>query len=728
MRAIAFLTVLTLPLAAAAAQDDAELAYPETRTVDVTDDYHGTVVADPYRWLEQDVRESEEVAGWVAEESAFTQDFLSGIEGRDDIAARMTALWDFDSYGVPETKAGRTFYRQRSEGQNQALLYVIDSEGAAPRLLIDPNEWSDDDTIALASDWPSPDGTKLLYTTQDGGTDWRTAQVMDIETGEVFPDTMDWIKFTTLAWAPDGSGFYYGRYPEPEAGEKFQNLNFNQRVFFHTLGTDQSADTLIYERPDEPEVSLGPEVSDDGKWLVITASNGTDARYEIMARPVNKPDADFTKLFGGFEYDYTLAGSANGRLYFRTDEDAPRGRVIAVVPNGGETEIAEIIPQTDSTLIAASVVGDKILAEYLVDAKSAVHVYSLDGQKTGEVELPGLGEAAGFGGEFGDPETFYSFQSFRRPQTIYRYNVETGESAEMFAPDLPFDPDDYVTEQVFYKSKDGTRIPMFIAHRADVPLDEARPTLLYGYGGFNISYTPRFFPQFLTWMDMGGVFANANIRGGGEYGKAWHDAGRLDNKQNVFDDFIAAGEYLIDEGITTSAQLGVHGRSNGGLLVGAVVNQRPDLMAVGLPTVGVMDMLRFNQFTAGRFWTDDYGNPQDAEDFKVLYAYSPYHNIDPEKDYPAILATTADTDDRVVPGHTFKYIARLQAAEGGHIPADGEPVLARIESRAGHGPGKPKSKLIAEYADQLAFLAHFTGLKVPAAETEMETPETEGAE
>ncbi|MBA4801868.1 MAG: S9 family peptidase [Euryhalocaulis sp.] len=714
MRAIAFLTVLTLPLAAAA--QEAGTPYPQSRTVDVSDDYHGTSVADPYRWLEDDVRESADVAAWVQAESEFTNAFLDSIGGREAIAGRMTALWDFDAYSLAEKKGGRIFFRKRSEGEDQSVLYVMDEAGAEPRELIDPNEWSDDGTIALAEIKPSPDGSQLLYTIQDGGTDWRTAKVLDVETGEVMSDTVEWIKFSGLDWAPDGSGFYYSRYPAPEEGAKFQNLNYDHKVYFHELGDGQADDTLIYDRPEEPDVSLSAEISDDGEWIVVTASKGTDEAYEIMIRRVGQPDAEFFKLFGGFKDEFALIGSANNRLYFRTNRGAPRGKIIAVVPNGEQTVSAEIVPESENTLIDASVVGDRIIAEYLIDAKSAALVYAMDGVWEGQVDLPGLGEASGFNGKYGDPETFYAFQSFRRPETIYSYNVETGESEELFAPDLPYDPDDYVIEQVFYESKDGAEIPMFIARRADIELDEPRPALLYGYGGFNISYTSRFFPQFLTWMDMGGVFANANIRGGGEYGKEWHDAGRLDNKQNVFDDFIAAGEYLIAEGITTSEQLGVHGRSNGGLLVGAVVNQRPDLMAVGLPTVGVMDMLRFNQFTAGRFWTDDYGDPGVADDFETLYAYSPYHNIDADADYPAILATTADTDDRVVPGHTFKYIARLQAAQGGDIPADGQPVLARIETRAGHGSGKPKSKLIEEYSDQLAFLAHFTGLEVPETE------------
>jgi len=709
---LAFLPIC-LVLAAPAAAHDHPIVYPDTKTVDVVETLHGREIADPYRWLEQDVRESEAVADWVEAQNAVTESYLANIGARQAIADRMAALWRFDAYELPKAKADRLFFRKRAEGQNQSVLHV-QTAGGEPRVLIDPNAWSDDGSVALASYWPSPDGSRVLYTIQDGGSDWRTARIVDVASGETLADTVEWIKFSNLAWAPDGSGFYYGRYPEPDEGAEFQNLNYDQKVYFHALGSEQSADALVYERPETPELSLTPEVSDDGAWLVVTASKGTDERYEIMIRPEDEPDAAFVKLFGDFLNEYDLIGAAGGRLYFRTDLDAPKGRVIAVDPGAPATAAVEIVPESEFTLRGASLVGDKILARYLVDARSAVLVYGLDGAQAGEVALPGIGEASGFDGESGEPVTYYSFESFNRPDTIYRYDAASGESEPLFSPDLPYDPDDYVIEQAFYESKDGTRIPMFIGRRADVSLDEARPALLYGYGGFNIAYTPRFFPQFLTWMDMGGVFANANIRGGGEYGKAWHDAGRLDNKQNVFDDFIAAGEFLIAEGITTSEQLGVHGRSNGGLLVGAVVNQRPDLMAVGLPTVGVMDMLRFTQFTAGRFWTDDYGDPADAEDFETLYAYSPYHNIDPGADYPAILATTADTDDRVVPGHTFKYIARMQAAQGGEVPPGGDPVLVRIETRAGHGSGKPKSKLIAEYSDQLAFLAHATGLDVAA--------------
>lgn len=728
MRALTLIAaVAALPMAAAA--HDTTINYPDAPKGDVVDVMHGVEIADPYRWLEEDVRESERVADWVNAQNEVTFNYLEAIEGRDAIHARMSQLWDFTAYFTPDKAGGKYFFRQREEGQNQPVLYVQDSLEGEPRVLLDPNTWSDDGTVALGGYWPSEDGSKLLYTVQDGGTDWRTAKVLDVESGEEQGATLEWLKFTNLAWAPDGSGYYYARFPEPEEGEEFQNLNYDQKVYFHALGTEQSEDRLVYERPESPEIGFSPQVSDNGEWLVVTASQGTDERYEIGLKDLTDPQSEIRWIVTGFENDYGLIGEdGEGRLYFRTDKDAPMGRVVRMDPRADAVSWEEVIPEGEFTLSGAEIVGDKILAHYIEDAKSGVRLFELDGEAAGRVALPGLGSASGFEGEYGDPETFYSFHSFNRPDTIYRLDASAGESTEFKAPELPFDPDDYEIAQVFYESKDGTRIPMFVMGRPDVLDQGPAPALLYGYGGFNISYLPDFHPQFLTWADMGGVFALANIRGGGEYGKDWHDAGRLDNKQNVFDDFAAGAQFLIDEAVTTSDQLGIHGRSNGGLLVGAVVNQHPDLMAVGLPTVGVMDMLRFNQFTAGRYWTDDYGDPGDAEDFEVLRTYSPYHNIDDSADYPAILATTADTDDRVVPGHTFKYIARLQQdAQGGAAEEGEQPILVRIETRAGHGSGKPKSQLIDEYTDQMAFLAHNTGLEIAAPVSGEEDGEAEDA-
>lgn len=697
---------------------DREIAYPETRTVDQTDDYFGETVADPYRWLEADVRDSGEVADWVAAENAVTNAYLDALPARHDIAQRMRDIWNFDVFYTPKKAGDRLFFRQLPPGVDQPVLYAqLGLRGQRVQVL-NPNAWSDDGSVAMAEYYPSPDGQHVAYAIQEGGSDWRTVKVTP--TDDEAADTLEWVKFSEIAWAPDGSGFFYSRYPEPE-GEAFQDLNYGHQIYFHSLGAPQDRDVLVYERPDDPELNLTAEVSDDGEWLVITATRGTDARHEIVLWSLTDEDAETFVLIPGFENDFTLIGGDGEKLYFRTDLDAPKGRIVAVTPDPaspGAPEFEEIVPQARHVLTEAHLVGEDLVAHYLADAKSMLYLFDREGEALNELGLPAVGSVTGIDSRYGDPVLFLTFESFIQPPTVLALDVEAGQSLTFLAPELPFDPADFVVEQTFVTSTDGTQIPIFAAYRADITPINERQTLLYGYGGFNISYVPKFSPMFMTWMDMGGVFVQANIRGGGEYGAEWHDAGRLANKQNVFDDFIAVSEELIDSRVTTPEKLAIHGRSNGGLLIGAVVNQRPDLFAAALPTVGVMDMLRFNQFTAGRFWTDDYGDPGVEADYRVLRAYSPYHNIDPAADYPPILATTADTDDRVVPGHTFKYIARLQAAQGG-MAAEGEaPRLVRIDTSAGHGSGKPKSQYIAEYSDQLAFAAYNTGLEIlpPAIE------------
>jgi prolyl oligopeptidase len=532
-------------------------------------------------------------------------------------------------------------------------------------------------------------------------------RVLDVATGQPTSDEVRWVKFSNLDWAKDGSGFFYSRFPEP--GQlAYQQLNENQAVYFHRLGTPQSEDRLVFATPDHPRWNNVAEVSDDGRWLIVTSSEGTDARYNISLVDLTRPDAAPRTLIAGMENDWSYLGNRGSVFYWRTNKDAPRQRVVATDISQPELQVREIVGEDEATLEAASIVGERLVLQYLRDAKSEVRVVALDGTPAGTIALPGIGSAGGFMGHAGSSETFYAFSSFNRPPTIYRYDSATGESRVFAQPTLSFDPDAYEVSQVFYSSKDGTRVPMFVVRRRDLANAGPRPTLLYGYGGFNISSTPAFQPRWLTWVDMGGVLAVANIRGGGEYGDAWHDAGRRANKQNVFDDFIAAGEYLIAQNITSRRGLAIEGRSNGGLLVGAVVNQRPDLFAAALPGVGVMDMLRFDRFTAGRYWVDDYGYPDREADFRVLRAYSPYHNIRAGVHYPPVLVTTADTDDRVVPGHSFKYIAAMQHADPG-----GAPHLIRIETRAGHGSGKPTDKQIAEFTDMYAFIAHFTGLEVP---------------
>ena len=705
------LLALPLPLLAqsspkAITQMTAPIRYPETRRVDQVDEQFGVKVADPYRWLENDVRKDPEVRAWVDAENAVTNAYLATLPGRDVFKARMTQLFDYERFGVPVKKGGRYFYSRNSGLQNQAVLYVRDSVDGPGRVLIDPNGWSKDGATALGEWRPSEDGSKMLYTIQDGGTDWRTIKVLDVVTGQILADTIEWVKFSGVGWAKDGSGFYYSAFPAPAEGAKFQALNENQKVYLHRLGTAQSADLLIYATPDKPQQGHSPQLTDDGKWLVITTTEGTDNRYEVTVLDLTKPGAKPRTIIPGLENEWSLAGNTGSTFYWRTNKGAPRQRIVAMDVALAAPVVQEIVPEDKAVLDGAGVIGGVMVAVYLADVKTEVRRYTLEGKSIGPVVLPGIGTAGGFGGERDDPETFYAFTSYATPTSIYRYDVKSGNATPWATPKVDFNPADYVVEQKFYASKDGTRVPMFVVHRKNLPAGPA-PTLLYAYGGFNIASLPGFSATRLAWMEQGGVLAVANIRGGGEYGKAWHDGGRLANKQNVFDDFIAAGEYLIAQSVTSKAQLAIQGGSNGGLLVGAVVNQRPDLFAAALPAVGVMDMLRFDRFTAGRYWVDDYGYPNKEADFRVLYAYSPYHNIRSGHDYPAILATTADTDDRVVPGHTFKYTAAIQAAALGE-----KPHLVRIETRAGHGSGKPTDKIIEEAADLWAFAAKWTGMVV----------------
>ena len=684
--------------------------YPDTRTTDQRDTYQSAslgqvAIADPYRWLEADVRVSDEVAGWVREQQAVTNAYLEALPGRARIAERLAELWNYERYGLPSERGGRYFFTRNDGLQNQSVLMVQEGMDGAARALIDPNTWSDDGTTALAGSVASPDGSLVAYLIQEGGSDWRTIRVIDVESGDVLEDEIRWVKFSPLSWAKDGSGFFYSRYPEPAPGEEFTSLNLNQAIYFHALGSDQSEDRLIIADPQTPETSWRGSVSDDGRYLIINSSQGTDGNG-VWVLDLEAEEAEPVEIFEGFANNHSYVGNVEETFFFRTDLAAPNQRVVAVeLSDPGARR--DIITEGDHPIISASHVGGHLIVQAMRDVASAVTIHGLDGALVREVELPGLGVAAGFSGKPDSAETFYSFSSFNQPGALYRYDVETGESSVFRAPELTFDPDDYVVSQVFFESTGDVRVPMFIVHHRDVTPDGARPTLLFGYGGFNIPMRPGFDVRRLQWMEMGGVFALANIRGGSEYGRDWHDGGRLANKQNVFDDFINAAEHLIEMGWTSPDNLAIEGRSNGGLLVGAVSNQRPDLFAAGLPGVGVMDMLRFNQFTAGRFWVSDYGSPQDPAMFDVLYGYSPLHTIPEGEGYPATLITTADTDDRVVPGHSFKFAAALQAADTGDAPT-----LIRIETSAGHGAGTPVSKLIEETADKWAFIAFHTGLDV----------------
>lgn len=713
--------LLALPLSAAfsipsAAHEVPTPMYPETRSDDIVETIFGDEIADPYRWLENDVRNDPEVADWVERQNIVTDGYLDTLPGNAWYKDKLGKLLDYERFGLPSKAGGRYFYTRNSGLLNQAQLFVQDGLEAERRLLLDPNAWASDGATALAGWWASPDGSKLGYSVQDGGTDWRILKVLDVTTGEELADEVQWAKFTGLSWVGE-EGFLYSRFPEPEEGQDFQALNYNQAVYFHKLGTPQSEDELVFATPDEPKRGNGAWVTDDGRWAVITSSFGTDAKEEIHVIDLAaRGSKGWTarKLVPGFENAWRGVGSVGSTMYFITNEDAPRYKFVSIDLDDPDADWQIVVPETEQPIDGATIIGNKLILAYLEDATTRAAVFALDGTPQSDIRLAALGTAGGFGGKYGDPETFYTFSSFNQPGTIFRLNIETGETTPFATPELTFDPEKYVVEQEFYASKDGTKVPIFIVRsKALAESKTAAPTLLYGYGGFDISLTPDFSATAMAWLEAGGVYAVANIRGGGEYGKEWHDAGRLGNKQNVFDDFIAAGEYLKAEGITTPNGLAIRGGSNGGLLVGAVTNQRPDLIDAAQAAVGVMDMLRFDRWTAGRYWVDDYGYPSKKKDFKVLRAYSPYHNIRDGVEYPPMLVTTADTDDRVVPGHSFKYAAALQAADAGD-----KPHLIRIETRAGHGSGKPTDKVIEEGADVLSFLGFWTGLMVPEADTE----------
>ncbi|MBK8375461.1 MAG: S9 family peptidase [Sphingomonadales bacterium] len=709
--------------AAATAEVAATLTYPETHTVDVVEEQFGVKVADPYRWLEDDVRTSKEVVGWVEAQKAVTAPYLAALPGRDALAARMKALYDYERFSLPVKAGGHYFFTKNDGLQNQSPLYVRKGLKGKDRILIDPNGWAKDGATALDAWEPSPNGKLIAYTVQDGGSDWRTIKVIDVKTGKPVGEPIAWAKFTNLAWVGN-EGFLYSRFAEPEKGKEFQALNENQTLYFHRIGTAQSEDKAVYATPDRPKLGHSAQVTHDGRWVVITSAEGTDDKYELNLMPLagEKREWKVRPLVPGLDHDWQLIEGMGDTRYFVTNKDAPKLRVVSIDLNpplykcndgvahyevdcSDPVEFKEVIPEREETLSRAQIVGNRLVLSYLKDAATIAEMVSLDGQPVKKIELNAIGTASGFSGKPGDPETFFSFSSFNQPGAVYRFDSATGKSTVFAQPKLSFDPAQIAITQHFYPSKDGTKIPMFVVHKKDLDLSKGAPTILYGYGGFNLSQLPAYQPKRMAWIQSGGVFVLANIRGGGEYGKPWHDAGRLLNKQNVFDDFIAAGEYLIAKGISAKGKLAIDGRSNGGLLVGAVLNQRPDLFAAGHAAVGVMDMLRFDRFTAGRYWTDDYGSPSDERDFKNLLTYSPYHNIKNGVDYPALIVSTADTDDRVVPGHSFKYISRLQAADVGP-----KPHIIRIESRAGHGTGKPTDKEIEEYSDIFAFLAKWTGL------------------
>ncbi|MCH2127748.1 MAG: prolyl oligopeptidase family serine peptidase [Pirellulaceae bacterium] len=672
--------------------------YPPTAREGQVDDYHGTSVADPYRWLEE--TDSERTKAWIAAQNEVTFQYLQQIPSRQKLEDRLTKLWNYERYGLPVQRGGRYFYTHNDGLQNQSVLFVADGMDSTPRVLLDPNVLSEEGTVALV-DWvPSEDGRLIAIALASAGSDWRQWKVLDVASRELLPDLIEWSKFSSVAWTSDGVGFFYSRYDAPREGDEFTGTNYFQKLYYHVVGQSQDLDTLVYERPDQKKWGFSSFVTEDGNYLVITVWRGTEDKYQIFYKDLTLPAAEVVELITGFDAEYVFVANDNARFWFMTDLDAPLRRVIAIDvtrPERGEWQ--ELIPETQNVLRRVSRVGDKLFASYLQHAHSLVKVHALDGTYQHDVTLPAIGSVGGFAGRSTDRECFYAFSNFVTPSRIYRYSLESGASEIFRQPDVDFDPADFITEQIFFSSKDGTRVPMFITRKRELSTDTAHPTILYGYGGFNNSLTPGFQVSNMVWLEAGGVFAVPNLRGGGEYGRAWHEAGMLNHKQNVFDDFIAAAEWLIDNRLSSPAKLAIRGGSNGGLLVGAVMTQSPELFQAAVPAVGVMDMLRYHKFTIGWAWVSEYGSSDNSHQFPMLLKYSPLHNLCAGTDYPATLITTGDHDDRVVPGHSFKFAANLQYCHSG-----ADPVFIRVETRAGHGAGTPTHKRIEAAADVLAFL------------------------
>jgi len=675
------------------------LKYPVSKKLDQTDTYHGTAIADPYRWLED--ANSAETKTWVDAQNKVTQDYLAQIPQRAAIRQRLTQLWNYERYSVPGKEGGHYFYTRNDGLQNQSVLYTLKNLSDTPRVLLDPNKLSSDGTVALAGIEVSPDGKLLAYSTAASGSDWNEIKVRDIASGKDLADHVKWVKFSSTAWTKDGKGFFYSRYDEPKEATKLADVNYFQKLYFHRIGTPQSADTLVYDRADQKEWGFQAHSSEDGRYLLITTSKGTAPKNRVSYKDLSKPDAKVVDLIDNFDGGYDFIDNVGSVFYFSTDRNAPKKRIVAIdVTKPAEANWKEIVAESADTMTGADIINNQLVIGYLKDAKSVVRVVALDGKPVREIALPGIGTVSGLNGERADGETFYSFTSYTTPTTIYRLNLKNGESTVFRQPKVAFNPADYETRQQFYTSRDGTKVPMFIVAKKGLKMNGANPTYLYGYGGFNISLTPAFSPANLAWMEMGGVYVVANLRGGGEYGEAWHQAGTRLQKQNVFDDFIGAAEWLVENKVTSPQKLAIGGGSNGGLLVGAAMTQRPDLFGAALPAVGVLDMLRFHKFTIGWAWTSDYGSSENADEFKALVKYSPLHNLKAGTCYPATMVTTADHDDRVVPAHSFKYAAAAQAAQAGSAP-----ILIRIETKAGHGAGKPTSKQIEEVADRWGFLS-----------------------
>ena len=676
-------------------KDQPKVEYPETKKVDTTDVYFGTEVPDPYRWLENDT--APEVEDWVERQNEVTFSYLEKIPFRDDIKKRLKDIWNYPKYSAPSKKEGMYFYFKNDGLQNQSVLYMTEDLDKEGQVLLDPNKLSEEGTASLSNSKLSDDGKYLAYGISRGGSDWTEMYVMNVNTKEKLSDHLEWVKFSGIAWKDDG--FYYSRYDKPE-GSKLSAQNEYHKIYYHKVGTPQSEDKLVHWNPDKPKRNYTAATTEDERYLLMyesAASHGNALYYKDL----EKENDEFHKLAEGFEYEHSVVDHMDGKFIVKTNYKAPKYRLVLIDPDNPEPENwKDLIPEQESVLQMATIAGNKLVVEYMVDANSKAYVYNMDGEKLHEIDLPGIGSMGSFRGNKKDNEAFYTFSSYVMPSTIYRYNIEENKSEVFRKPEIDFDSEKYETKQVFYESKDGTEIPMFITHKKGLKPDGNNPVYLYGYGGFNVSLTPGFRITMIPFMENGGVFAVPNLRGGGEYGEKWHEAGTKMQKQNVFDDFISAAEYLIDEDYTKPEKIAISGGSNGGLLVGACMTQRPDLFGVALPAVGVMDMLRYHKFTIGWHWAGDYGTSEDSKEmFEYLYNYSPLHNIKDSVEYPATLVTTADHDDRVVPAHSFKFIATLQEKQAGK-----DPVLIRIETKAGHGAGKPTDKIIEETADKLSFL------------------------
>ncbi len=678
--------------------------YPVARATDLTETLHGTEVADPYRHLEED---SAETQAWVKAEQQYGAAYLNAIPNKQAVVDRITHLWNYEKFSAPIERGQRNFFFRNNGLQAQSVLYVTDA-GGNERVLLDPNKLSEDGTVALTGIDISEDGNTLAYGVSASGSDWQSWHFIDVATNKKLNDELQWIKFSAAVWDKNSSGVYYARYDEPKGGNVMADTNFGQKVYFHKMGTAQADDVLIFEQPEHPEWGFGIGVSDDGDYLLLYVSQGTDSRNRFFYKSLKQP-SDVIALIPELEAEYQFIGNEGNIFYFKTDYQAPNGKVITIdIQHPEKTNWQTIIPESADPIDTVRIINNHLVVSSLHDVISKMAIYAMNGKKLQDVATPGQGAVAGPSGSAKNDYFYYSYNSYIQPTSTYKFDFKTGESSTYMQPKVAFDPNDYTSEQVFYTSKDGTRVPMLISYKKGLKKTGDNPTLLYAYGGFAISMTPRFSPATIAWLDMGGIYAVPNIRGGAEYGESWHQAGMFDKKQNVFDDYYAAAEYLIDQGYTNSKKLGAYGRSNGGLLMGAAVTQRPELFAAVLPAVGVLDMLRFQKFTIGWAWTSEYGSADNAEQFPALLAYSPYHNVKAQA-YPATMIMTADHDDRVVPAHSFKFGAMMQAKQQGD-----KPIIMRIESNAGHGGGKPTAMQIDEQADIYSFLWQAFGLQLPS--------------